>query len=102
MAKFINVRLVGNLKILVASKRHVPRLPQIVQNVRQGHTGRLSLITYALNFLGGAARVFTVLTELDDKIALTSAVSGVVQNGVLVAQIVLLGGIKTELPKKGL
>ena len=78
------------------------RLPQIVPNVRQGHTGRLSLITYALNFLGGAARVFTVLTELDDKIALTSAVSGVVQNGILVAQILLLGGIQTELPKKGL
>jgi len=68
------------------------RLPQIIQNARQGHTGTLSLITYTLNVLGGAARLFTVLQELDDKFMLTSAASTVLQNGVLVAQILLLGG----------
>ena len=45
------------------------RLPQIVQNARQGHAGQLALATYLLNTLGGAARVFTTLQELDDRIA---------------------------------
>ena len=64
------------------------RLPQIAQNMRQGHTGQLSLVTYALNVAGSGARAFTVLQELDDKLALTSAVSSFVQNAILVAQIV--------------
>ena len=67
------------------------RLPQIAQNLRQGHTGALSLITYLLNVAGSAARCFTVMQELDDKFALTSAISAFVQNSVLVAQILLLG-----------
>ena len=49
------------------------RLPQILQNQRQGHTGTLSIITYVLNLLGSSARVFTVLQELNDKFVLTSA-----------------------------
>jgi mannose-P-dolichol utilization defect protein 1 len=40
------------------------RLPQIVQNLKQGHTGQLSLITYLLNTAGGAARVFTVMQRV--------------------------------------
>jgi mannose-P-dolichol utilization defect protein 1 len=67
------------------------RLPQIAQNLRQGHTGSLSLITYALNVAGAGARVFTSMQELDDKFALTSAVSAFLQNGVLLAQILSLG-----------
>ena len=45
------------------------RLPQITQNLKQGHTGQLSLITYMLNVAGSGARVFTVLQELDDKLS---------------------------------
>ena len=63
------------------------RLPQIVQNQRQGHAGQLALITYLLNVAGSGARVFTVTQELDDKMALTSAVSSCLQNVVLVAQV---------------
>ena len=84
------------------------RLPQILQNFRQGHTGQLSLITYILNVAGSGARVFTILQELDDAIVLTSACSAFLQNAVLVSQILLLGGPKGKSatkpaakPKKG-
>lgn len=71
------------------------RLPQIVQNLRQGHTGQLSLVTHLLNVAGNIARIGTILQELDDPIVLASAVSSFVQNSILVAQILLLGGMKT-------
>ena len=68
------------------------RLPQIVQNQRQGHAGQLALITYLLNVLGGTARVFTTLQELgDDKLVLCNVVSGLLQNAVILSQILTLG-----------
>lgn len=67
------------------------RVPQIVQNQRQGHAGQLALVTYALNVAGAGARVFTTMQELDDKLALFSAASSMLQNLVLVLQILLLG-----------
>eukprot|EP00325_Prymnesiales_sp_UTEX-LB-985_P032780 CAMPEP_0174731266 /NCGR_PEP_ID=MMETSP1094-20130205/57195_1 /TAXON_ID=156173 /ORGANISM="Chrysochromulina brevifilum, Strain UTEX LB 985" /LENGTH=261 /DNA_ID=CAMNT_0015933629 /DNA_START=62 /DNA_END=847 /DNA_ORIENTATION=+ len=76
------------------------RLPQIIANQRQGHTGSLSLITYALNVAGCSARVFTVLQELDDKFALSSALSGFLQNTVLVLQILILGSGASAAAKK--
>lgn len=69
------------------------RLPQIAQNFKQGHTGQLSLITYAMNIAGSGARVFTVLQELDDKIVLFSAFSSFIQNMIILLQILLLGGV---------
>mgnify|MGYP001286915599 CR=1 FL=1 len=75
------------------------RLPQIVQNIKQGHTGQLSLITYCLNVAGSGARVFTVMQELDDKIVLASATSAFLQNLVLCAQILMLGGPPATKPK---
>jgi hypothetical protein len=78
-------QLAGTLPVILAL---FGRLPQIAQNMRQGHTGQLSLVTYALNVAGSGARAFTVLQELDDKLALTSAVSSFLQNAILVAQIV--------------
>jgi len=78
----------------------VGRLPQILQNLRQRHTGQLSLITYLLNCAGSGARVFTIIQEIDDKMVLASAISGFVQNVVLVAQILLLGGPKKDKDKK--
>jgi len=66
------------------------RLPQIIRNQQQGHTGTLSLVTHVLNVIGSSARIFTVLQELDDKLVLTSASSAFLQNSVLVAQILLL------------
>ena len=39
------------------------RLPQILQNFNARSTGQLSLITYALNAVGAAARIFTSIQE---------------------------------------
>lgn len=65
------------------------RLPQIWQNVSQGHTGVLAMPTFALNTLGGLARVFTILQELSDPIALGGAISGFLQNLIIVIQIIV-------------
>jgi len=69
----------------------VGRLPQIIANFKQGHAGQLALLTYALNTLGGMARVFTTIQQLDDPIALFSVISGLAQNTVLLLQILILG-----------
>lgn len=47
-----------NNVILIAS-----RLPQIFQNFQAKSTGQLSVITYGLNTLGSAARIFTTSQE---------------------------------------
>mmetsp|Transcript_31580 Transcript_31580/g.96661 ORF Transcript_31580/g.96661 Transcript_31580/m.96661 type:complete len:92 (+) Transcript_31580:262-537(+) len=70
----------------------VGRLPQIAQNVRQGHTGELAFITYFMNVMGAMARLFTTLQELDDPITLASCVLSLVLNLIVVIQILLLGG----------
>lgn len=40
-----------------------PRVPQIWANLQARGTGQLSLITYALNSVGAAARIFTSIQE---------------------------------------
>ena len=41
----------------------VSRIPQILQNYTSKSTGQLSFMTYAMNFMGTLARVFTTLQE---------------------------------------
>jgi uncharacterized protein with PQ loop repeat len=41
----------------------VSRIPQILQNYSSKSTGQLSFTTYAMNFMGTLARVFTTLQE---------------------------------------
>ncbi len=66
------------------------RLPQIVLNLRQAHTGQLALVTFALSGLGNLARVFTTLKQTpDDTLSLVSMVISALLNFTLVAQIVL-------------
>ena len=64
------------------------RLPQIALNIRQGHTGQLALITFALSGLGNLARVFTTIKQTpDDRITLLSMMVSAALNFTLVAQI---------------
>ena len=66
------------------------RLPQIVLNFSQGHTGQLALITFALSGLGNLARVFTTLKQTpDDTISLISMVVSALLNFTLVLQIIV-------------
>ena len=69
------------------------RLPQIALNIRQGHTGQLALITFALSGLGNLARVFTTIKQTpEDTISLLSMLVSAALNFTLVAQILLYWG----------
>lgn len=65
------------------------RAPQIALNFTQGHTGQLSMATSVLFLLGGIARLFTTLTEVNDPILLAGVLVGLLLNGLLVFQLVL-------------
>ncbi|KAJ1625593.1 hypothetical protein T492DRAFT_1038397 [Pavlovales sp. CCMP2436] len=65
------------------------RAPQIALNFSQGHTGQLSLLTSALFFVGGVARLFTTLTEVNDPILLAGVLVGLLLNTLLVLQLLL-------------
>lgn len=85
----------GTIPIFCGSK-----VPQIVLSWRNGSTGQLALATYALNFAGSLARVFTTLSELDDAIVLAGFVLGAVLNGVITAQILFYSFRSSSEKKK--
>eukprot|EP00926_Amoebophrya_sp_RCC4398_P002735 GSA120T00005481001.1 len=64
------------------------RLPQIIKNARQKHTGTLSIITWFLSFGGCAMRVVTTLALLGgDMVAMTGHTLALTMNAILVLQI---------------
>ena len=63
------------------------RLPQIAANARAKSTGQLSVVTYAANTAGAAARIFTSLTEGGGSALVRSYALSAALNGTLVAQI---------------
>ncbi len=64
------------------------RLPQILLNVRNGHTGQLAFITFSLSGLGNLARVFTTLSVTpDNRVGLISTIVSAALNGTIVVQI---------------
>jgi len=63
------------------------RLPQIVQNYKQGHTGRLSFWTLFLMLGGNMARIFTNITQVKDPIILISQVVAAASNGAPLLQM---------------
>ena len=65
------------------------RVPQILANFRAGSSGQVSLITWALNSAGGAARIFTTLQEVNDPFVLAGFVLGFVTSATLAFQVVL-------------
>eukprot|EP00049_Salpingoeca_infusionum_P009835 m.167288 g.167288 ORF g.167288 m.167288 type:complete len:253 (-) comp14456_c1_seq2:110-868(-) len=67
----------------------VSRLTQIVEIFKNKSVGQLSGITCFLNFAGTAARVFTTIQEVDDKVALTSFLVTFVLNGIILAMFVV-------------
>ena len=67
------------------------RLPQIAANARAKSTGQLSLVTYAANLCGAAARIFTSATEGGGTALIRSYALSAALNGTLVAQILAYG-----------
>lgn len=65
------------------------RLPQIITNYTQGHTGNLAVLTCFMNFAGVAARIFTTLQEVDDPIILGNFVVSTILNGTILLQCIM-------------
>lgn len=70
----------------------VARIPQILSNFNQGHTGQLALITLVLNLAGSIARLFTTLQETGDPVMVAGFGVGILLNGTLVLQVLLFWG----------
>ncbi|KAH9371199.1 hypothetical protein HPB48_006077 [Haemaphysalis longicornis] len=75
-------------------------------NYRQGHTGQLSVITTALLFLGGLARIFTSLTETGDPLMVLSFSLATAVNALILDSSASMGeksvsGAKAPLPPPG-
>ena len=64
----------------------VGRVPQIVMNIRNGHTGQLSLGMCAINAVGTGIRVFTTLALTGDLVLLAGFALVFAVNGLLVVQ----------------
>ncbi|KAJ1983754.1 hypothetical protein H4R34_001086 [Dimargaris verticillata] len=63
------------------------RIPQIVTNYRNGHTGQLAAFTVFNSFLGCAVRVFTTLHEVQDPILLLGFILATCLHGILSFQM---------------
>ena len=74
----------SNMFIMILSK-----IPQIITNYQAQSTGQLSFFTFLLNFLGGLARLGTVILETDDKMYLLGFVLSVLLNAIIVAQFLI-------------
>ena len=73
----------SNLPLLLIS-----RIPQIIQNFKQGSTGQLSGITTFLTFAGSLARVFTTIQEVGwDFSLLIGYFLGFATSGTLLMQV---------------
>uniref|UniRef100_A0A7S1W9U7 Mannose-P-dolichol utilization defect 1 protein homolog n=1 Tax=Alexandrium catenella TaxID=2925 RepID=A0A7S1W9U7_ALECA len=67
----------------------IARVPQIILNFKQRHTGNQSIITWGLSLGGTIIRVITTAATVNDFVALLGYVIAVVLNGALFAQILL-------------
>jgi len=79
------------------------RVPQIIQNIQNGHTGILSMITLTMNALGSLARIFTtfqVATGVDNSALLVYSLSFGLNFTLLIQCIIYREGTKQALAKK--
>jgi len=72
----------------------VAKVPQIVQNYQNSSTGQLSAFTVMNYLIGSAARLFTTVTEVDDKMIFWSFALATVMNAILAIQMVWYIGRK--------
>ncbi|KAF9320521.1 hypothetical protein BG006_002777 [Podila minutissima] len=82
------------------------KVPQIIENYKNGSTGQLSAFTVFNYFAGSLARVYTTMTEVDDIIILSGFLLSTLFNCILALQMALYwnSGASTPAPvssKKG-
>lgn len=83
----INVALLTLLQSSTIFLGIASKLPQIWSIFRARSTGQLSAITVFLQFAGSAARVFTTIQELDDRVLLIGNAVASLLNAVIVLQM---------------
>ncbi|KAK8792753.1 hypothetical protein WA158_004917 [Blastocystis sp. Blastoise] len=86
--------LIGGLCAIIG------RIPQIMENKRQRHTGQLSILTWAFTALGSMARIFTTVTEVKDPIMTLSYCLSSLVNWILVFQIIFYWNRTTRIIKE--
>lgn len=87
LAKVVPVSTLWSAQLLSLPVIICGKLMQVWSNYRQGHTGQLSLITTALLFLGGLARIFTSLTETGDPLMVLSFSLATAVNALIFGQV---------------
>ncbi|KAM3144133.1 hypothetical protein pb186bvf_003897 [Paramecium bursaria] len=65
------------------------RVPQILTNLSNKHTGQLAFITTFLSFAGALSRAFTIMVSSADNLLRIYNLEGVFLNGVLTYQILI-------------
>lgn len=75
----------------------IARVPQIMLNFRQGHTGNQSVFTWGLSLGGNCIRVITTLVDVQDTVALAGHVIAAGLNFTLVAQILVFSARTNEV-----
>jgi len=78
----------------------VSRLPQIIMNFNQKHTGNLSIITWGLSGVGNSVRIVTTLLTLSDPITLFGHAIAFILNFTLVFQILFYQSRTAEVVSK--
>jgi mannose-P-dolichol utilization defect protein 1 len=76
------------------------RAPQIWSNYQRKNTGALSLLSLAMSFGGGLARIFTTLKEAPSTLNVLGLVIGVLLNLTLILQILAYGGGRAKAKAK--
>ncbi|KAK9800256.1 hypothetical protein WJX73_008298 [Symbiochloris irregularis] len=72
------------------------RMPQIIMNVRNGHSGQLSPITCGMNTAGCFARMFTTLVLTQDMLNFWGTAVQAVLNGTLLLQCIQTARMPAE------
>eukprot|EP01055_Gregarina_sp_Pseudo9_P003399 Gregarina_sp_Pseudo_9__3398@NODE_356_length_3069_cov_67_338614_g335_i0_p2_GENE_NODE_356_length_3069_cov_67_338614_g335_i0NODE_356_length_3069_cov_67_338614_g335_i0_p2_ORF_typecomplete_len260_score22_46PQloop/PF04193_14/2_4e09PQloop/PF04193_14/4_7e09MtN3_slv/PF03083_16/0_00058MtN3_slv/PF03083_16/32HlyIII/PF03006_20/0_15_NODE_356_length_3069_cov_67_338614_g335_i0100879 len=79
----------------------IARVPQILLNHNQKHTGQLAFESLAMQVAGNTARIISTLVMVPDKIVLMSHVVAAICNGIPLAQVLLYWDNTQKFLKEG-
>ncbi|KAF8925673.1 hypothetical protein EDD21DRAFT_364728 [Dissophora ornata] len=101
----VTTALVSQAALTVLQGATIPinlfsKVPQIIENYKNGNTGQLSAFTVFNYFAGSLARVYTTMTEVDDIIILSGFLLSTLFNCVLALQMALYWNSSAQ-PVKG-
>lgn len=89
MLELLPVTLLPALGMLQTGLGALARVPQIILNFKQGHTGNQSIITWGMSMAGNTVRILTTLAAVDDLVTLGGHIIAFCLNFTLVSQILM-------------